>query len=135
MNFTFLNGAFLFAALAALLPLLIHLISRRRVATVDFSSLRFLKELERKRIRRVRLRQILLLIVRSLIILAAALALARPTLKGPLAGGGSAHARTSVAIVVDDSASMTRAADGGDLLADALAAASEIAGLLDDGDQ
>jgi hypothetical protein len=133
--FTFLNSAFLFSALAALLPLLIHLISRRRVATVDFSSLRFLKELERKRIRRVRLRQILLLIVRSLIILAAALALARPTLKGPLAAGAGAHARTSVAIVVDDSASMTRAADGGDLFADALAAASEIAGLLDDGDQ
>ena len=135
MIFTFLNGAFLFASLAALLPLLIHLISRRRVATVDFSSLRFLKELERKRIRRVRLRQILLLIVRSLIILAAALALARPTLKGPLAGGGGAHARTSVAIVIDDSASMTRTADGGDLLADAVAAAREIAGLLDDGDQ
>ena len=134
MNFTFLNGAFLFAALAALLPLLIHLISRRRVSTVDFSSLRFLKELERKRIRRVRLRQILLLIVRSLIILAAALALARPTLKGTLAGGG-AHARTSVAIVVDDSASMTRAPGGGDLLSEARAAAREIAGLLDDGDQ
>ncbi|MCK4512681.1 VWA domain-containing protein, partial [bacterium] len=135
MIFTFLNSAFLFSALAALLPLLIHLISRRRVATVDFSSLRFLKELERKRIRRVRLRQILLLIVRSLIILAAALALARPTLKGPLAGGAGAHARTSVAIVIDDSASMTRAADGGDLFADARAAASEIAGVLDDGDQ
>lgn len=134
MNFTFLNGAFLFATLAALLPLLIHLISRRRVSTVDFSSLRFLKELERKRIRRVRLRQILLLIVRSLIILAAALALARPTLKGTLAGGG-AHARTSVAIVVDDSASMTRAPGGGDLLSEARAAAREIAGLLDDGDQ
>ena len=135
MNFTFLNGAFLFATLAALLPLLIHLISRRRVATVDFSSLRFLKELERKRIRRVRLRQILLLIVRSLIILSAALALSRPTLKGTLAGGGGAHARTSVAIVVDDSASMTRAPDGGDLLSEAQAAAAEIAGLLDDGDQ
>jgi len=135
LNFTFLNGAFLFASLAALLPLLIHLISRRRVATVDFSSLRFLKELERKRIRRVRLRQILLLIVRSLIILAAALALARPTLKGTSAGGGGAHARTSVAIVIDNSASMMRDGDGGDLLATELAAARDIAGLLDDGDQ
>jgi len=135
LNFIFLNGAFLFASLAALLPLLIHLISRRRVATVDFSSLRFLKELERKRIRRVRLRQILLLIVRSLIILAAALALARPTLKGTLAGGGSAHARTSVAIVIDNSASMMRDGDGGDLLSAALAAGRDIAGLLDDGDQ
>ncbi len=135
MNFTFLNGAFLFAAFTALLPLIIHLISRRRVSTVDFSSLRFLKELERKRIRRVRLRQILLLIVRSLIILAAALALARPTLKGTFAGGGGAHAKTSVAIVVDNSASMLRAGEGGDLLADALRSARDIAGLLDDGDQ
>ena len=135
MNFTFLNGALLFASFAALLPLLIHLISRRRVATVDFSSLRFLKELERKRIRRVRLRQILLLIVRSLIILAAALALARPTLKGTVAGGGGAHARTSVAIVIDNSASMMRDGDGGDLLSASLAAARDIAGLLDDGDQ
>ena len=133
MNLTFLNGAFLFAALAALLPLLIHLISRRKVATVEFSSLRFLKELERKRIRRVRLRQILLLIIRSLIILAAALALARPTLKGTL--GGGSHARTSVAVVLDDSASMTRSRDGGDLLSEARSAALEIAGLLDEGDQ
>lgn len=134
MNLTFLNGAFLFAALAALLPLLIHLISRRRVATVDFSSLRFLKELERKRIRRVRLRQILLLIVRSLIILAAALALARPTLKGSLAGRGS-HARTSVAIVIDTSASMSRMRAGSDLLSEATRAAVDIAGLLEEGDQ
>jgi hypothetical protein len=134
LNFTFLNGAFLFAALAALLPLLIHLISRRRVATVEFSSLRFLKELERKRIRRVRLRQILLLIVRSLIILAAALALARPTIKGVL-GGAGAHARTSVAIILDDSASMSRGGDGGDLLAEVVGAARDIAGLLDEGDQ
>jgi hypothetical protein len=134
LNLTFLNGAFLFAALAALLPLLIHLISRRRVATVDFSSLRFLKELERKRIRRVRLRQILLLIIRSLIILAAALALARPTLKGALGGAGG-HARTSVAIILDDSASMSRGGDGGDLLSEVVDAAGEIAGLLDEGDQ
>ena len=135
LNFTFLNSAFLFAALAALLPLLIHLISRRRVSTVDFSSLRFLKELERKRIRRVRLRQILLLIVRSLIILAAALALARPTLKGSVAGGGRARAKTSIAIIMDDSASMSRAGEGGDLLASAARSAREIAELLDDGDQ
>ena len=88
MNLTFLNGAFLFAALAALLPLVIHLISRRRVTTVDFSSLRFLKELERKKIRRVRLRQILLLVIRSLVLLFVALALSRPTLSGGLSGTG-----------------------------------------------
>jgi hypothetical protein len=64
LNLVFLNSAFLLAATAAVLPLIIHLISRRRVEVVDFSSIRFLRELERKKIRRVRLRQILLLPVR-----------------------------------------------------------------------
>ncbi len=134
MGLTFLNVGFLFATVAALVPLIIHLISRRRVETVDWSSLRFLKELERKRIRRVRLRQILLLIVRSLIILAVALALARPTLSGTvLAGGG--HAKTSIAIVLDDSASMSRRVEGGDLMSAAVDVAHRIADLLDEGDQ
>jgi hypothetical protein len=133
MNLTFLNAGYLFAALAALVPLVIHLISRRKVETVDFSSLRFLREVERKRVRRVRLRQILLLIVRGLVLLCAALALARPTLRGVQAGG--AHARTSVAVVLDDSASMSRLQDGRPLLADAAAAARGIAGVLDEGDQ
>ncbi len=135
MGLTFLNGAFLIAALAALVPIVIHLISRRRVETIDFSSLRFLKELERKRIRRVRLRQILLLIIRSLILLAVALALARPTLRGRFAGGAGAHAKTSVAIVLDESASMSRRIDGDDLFTQAVAVGERIADLLDEGDQ
>jgi len=131
---TFLNAAFLFAALAALLPLVIHLISRRRVETVDWSSLRFLKELERRRIRRVRIRQILLLVIRSLIILCVALALARPTLEGPLAGS-TARARTSVAVVLDESASMLRETGGAGLPAAARTRVGEIVAMLDEGDE
>jgi hypothetical protein len=134
LGLTFLNVGFLFAALAALVPLIIHLISRRRVETVDWSSLRFLRELERKRIRRVRLRQILLLIVRSLIILTVALALARPTLSGTVLEAGG-HAKTSIAVVLDDSASMSRSTDGGDLMSAAVGVALRIADLLDEGDQ
>jgi hypothetical protein len=134
LGLTFLNFGFLFAALAALVPLIIHLISRRRVETVDWSSLRFLKELERKRIRRVRLRQILLLIIRSLIILAVALALARPTLSGTVLGEGG-HAKTSVAIILDDSGSMSRRGENGDLLDAARDVALRIADLLDEGDE
>jgi hypothetical protein len=135
VNLAFLNPAFLLAALVAAIPVVIHLISRRKVETLDWSSLQFLKELERKRIRRVRLRQILLLIVRSLILLSAALALARPTLTGRVARGAGGHAKTSVAIVLDVSASMSRTGEGGDLEARAGAIAGEIAGLLDEGDQ
>ena len=135
MNLTFLNGALLFAALAALLPLVIHLISRRRVTTVDFSSLRFLKELERKKIRRVRIRQILLLIIRSLAILFVALALSRPTLSGAISGIGGGHARTSVAVVLDNSASMEREGESEKLFSEAKAALGSLSGLLDEGDQ
>jgi hypothetical protein len=135
LGLTFLNGAFLVAALVALVPVVIHLISRRRVETVDFSSLRFLKELERKRIRRVRLRQILLLIVRSLILLSVALALARPTIRGPLAGAAGARARTSMAIVLDESASMGRSLEGVPLFDEAARICRGVAGLLDEGDQ
>lgn len=134
MNLTFLNSAFLFAASAAILPLVIHLISRRRVETVDFSSLRFLKELERRKIRRVRIRQILLLVVRTLAILALAVAAARPTLSGP-AAGGAGRARTSVAIVLDTSASTLRGGEESTVFSSAAAAAAEIAGLMDEGDQ
>lgn len=134
MNLIFLNSAFLVATSAAVLPLVIHLISRRRVETVDFSSIRFLKELERKKIRRVRLRQILLLVVRTLLILAVALAAARPTLSGPMTRGAG-RARTSAAIVLDTSASMSRRGHNGDLFEEARAAALGIAGLLGEGDQ
>jgi hypothetical protein len=134
LDVTFLNAAFLFAALAALLPLVIHLISRRRVETVEWSSLRFLKELERRRIRRVRIRQILLLVIRSLIILFVAVALARPTLQGPLAGSVG-RARTSVAIVLDESASMARSAGAGAAFDEALERVGEIIELLDEGDE
>lgn len=134
MNFTFLNAAFLFGALAALLPLIIHLLSRRRAETVDFSSLRFLRELERRQIRRVRIRQILLLIVRSLIILTVALALARPTLSGPAILGGG-HARTSVAMVLDQSASMSREGTTGPLTDEAVGVALGVSDLLAEGDQ
>jgi len=134
MGLTFLNSTFLFAALAALLPLIIHMLSRRQVKTVDFSSLLFLKELERRKIRRVRIRQILLLVVRSLIILCAALALARPTLQG-LGSGASSHARTSVAIVLDTSGSMARRSDDEGLFDVARRRVHQIAELLGDGDE
>ncbi len=135
MGFTFLNTAFLFTAFAALLPLIIHMISRRRVDAIDFSSIRFLKQLERKKMRRVRIRQILLLIIRSLILLFVALAIARPTLRGALDGGVLSHARTSVAIVIDDSSSMSRRTNGGVLFTEAVARVRAIAELLSSGDE
>lgn len=103
--FNFLNSAVLLAAAAALIPLLIHLFSRRRVKVVEFSSIRHLKQMQKRQVRRIKIRQILLLILRMLIVLAAVLAFARPATKGGYIGS---HAGVSSVILLDRSASMQR---------------------------
>lgn len=110
--FSFLNSTVLFAAVAALIPLIIHLFSRRRVKIVDFSSLKHLKAMQRRQVRRLKIRQLLLLILRMLIILLLVLAFARPTLRS---GSFGAHASVSAVIVVDNSASMNRYVSDGNL--------------------
>jgi len=103
--FNFLNSAVLIAAAAALIPLLIHLFSKRKVKIIEFSSLKHLKEMQRRQVRRIKLRQLLLLLLRMLIILAVVLAFARPASKGGFIGS---HAGVSSVILVDRSASMQR---------------------------
>jgi len=110
--FNFLNSAVLLAAAAALIPLLIHLFSRRRVKVVEFSSLKHLKEMQKRQVRRLKLRQLLLLLLRMLIILAAVLAFARPATKGGYLGS---HAGVSAVMLFDCSASMQRQVRDGNL--------------------
>jgi hypothetical protein len=104
---TFLNPLALFGLLAAALPILLHLLNLRKLRTVEFSTLAFLKELQKTRIRRLKLRQILLLILRTLLILLIVIAFSRPTLRGTLIGNLGTHARTSAVFIIDDSYSMT----------------------------
>jgi hypothetical protein len=112
--FSFLNGAFLVALAAAILPILIHLFSRRRVQEMPFSQLRFLDEITRRKIRRMRLRQWLLLAMRTLAIALIALALSRPVWHGP--GANRQRGSSAVAILIDDSFSMEARLDAGTLL-------------------
>lgn len=101
----FLNPLFLLGLLAAGIPLLIHLWNRRRVVTIDFSSLMFLTAAHRENARRFQLRQLLILLLRMVIVALIALALARPflTLGLPIA---SVRAKTDLVIVLDNSYSM-----------------------------
>ncbi len=132
---TFLNPFFLFGLAAASLPVLFHLFARRRSRRVEFSSLRFLQKLEKTSMRSVKIRQILLLIVRTLLIACLVLAFARPAMKGYLGSFfGSSHANTSMVFLIDNSASMSRSDDRGELLKQAKDAASTISGVLEDGD-
>ena len=101
--FSFLNPAFLWALPAAAIPIVIHLLSRRRLPEVSFPTTQFLRDLEPQEIRRLRLREILLLILRTLAILLLVLAFARPSLTPH---NTVAHSAAAVAILIDDSESM-----------------------------
>lgn len=86
---------------AAAIPLLLHLLSKRRLPLIPFSTLEFLQKLQKKKARRVQLKQILLLIIRTLAIAAVVLAFARPALQS--AGSNGSEASVDVVVVYDDS--------------------------------
>jgi hypothetical protein len=110
---SFLHPLYLLAALAALVPLIIHLLHRQRARIEAFPSLEFLRRMMRRRSRRFHLKQILLLIARILLVLFIALALARPTITGGRVVKG--HLPTTAVIILDDSFSMARRTSNGRL--------------------
>ncbi|MDX1429598.1 MAG: BatA domain-containing protein, partial [Rhodothermales bacterium] len=132
---TFLNPVVLFGLIAAGIPLVIHLFNFRRPRRVDFSSLVFLKELQQTTMQRVRIKQWLLLLLRTLAIAALVLAFARPALEGSIAGAIGGDAESAVAVVVDNSMSMTLRDENGVLFEQARDLARELVGLMRAGDQ
>jgi Aerotolerance regulator N-terminal len=104
--FTFLNPAFLWGSLAASIPVIIHLINRRRARVVPFPTVKFVLRSERRVARKYRVKQWLLLALRTLILFLLTTALAEPVLQpsvGELAEVGQARA---VALILDNTMSM-----------------------------
>jgi hypothetical protein len=130
----FLNPLFLIGLAAASIPVILHLLNLRKLKTVEFSTVRFLKELQKTRIRRLRIRQIILLILRTLIIIFAVMAFARPTIEGnlPLA---ETYTKSSAVILVDNSFSMDVSDEFGSRINQAKSAARQALGSLRDGDE
>jgi len=111
MSLFFLNPIYLFGLLAASLPIVIHLLNRRRIKRIRFPTVRFLL-LSQKRISRTkRLRHWILLALRTFAVTVLALLLSRPIFQtgaGLFAGGG----QSSIAVVLDNSLSMKWSRDG-----------------------
>jgi len=105
MVFTFLNPILLWGLTAAALPLLIHLLQRRRYTTVRWAAMQFLQASVNVRSRRLRLEQLLLLLIRTLLIALVILALCRPVLHASRLAGAGREPRYAV-LVLDDSFSM-----------------------------
>ncbi|MDX9979578.1 MAG: BatA and WFA domain-containing protein, partial [Lentisphaeria bacterium] len=100
----FTHPLFLFGALAAAVPLVLHLMNRQLPRRQLFPSIRFLRSARLPREGRRRLRDVALLILRMLALVCLAVALARPV--RPPAPGTAASDSREVVILLDASASM-----------------------------
>jgi hypothetical protein len=113
----FLQPLALLGLLAAAIPTVLHLLTRRVPPTVTFPAVRYLEETERRQSRRLKLRHLLLLLLRTALIAGVVLAAARPVAR--MAVGG-AHAPTALVLIVDNSLSSGATVEGrtvADLLA------------------
>jgi hypothetical protein len=95
----------LLGALAALIPLLVHLFDRRRPRPHPFGPLAFVLRSQRRTASRLRLKRLLLYALRTFIFLALPVALARPELRREGAAA-AAKGPAATAIVLDASLSM-----------------------------
>ncbi len=131
---TFLNPLYLFGLAAAGIPIVIHLLTRKRPKRIEFSSIEFLREVNVAQLRRFRLRELLLLALRVLAIALLSLALARPVVRGAVGPGGR-EAASSVVMLIDRSASMG-AVEAREVLSErAQAKASSVLEALEAGDE
>lgn len=126
MSLQFLHPALLWGLLAASLPLLVHLLFRRRARPLAFPAIDFILRARRQTERRLRLKRILLFLARTLVLAAIALAIARPKLETPAAAAEAPRGPSAVALVLDVSGSMTYRLDGRRLFDRAKADAAEV---------
>jgi hypothetical protein len=129
---TFAAPLFLIAALAAAIPLLMHLMNRQRAKQLPFATLRFLKISAEKTRRRKRVHDMLLMAIRMAVLLLIAAGLAKPTVTtfGALWG----NAGTAAVIVLDNSMSMGTIDGDRPRFETATAAAAQILDQLGEGD-
>jgi hypothetical protein len=111
-----LNAAMLLGLIGAAIPVVIHLLNRRRDQVIDWGAMQFL-ELGRRARRKIQLTELLLMLARMGLLALVALALARPfwapgaNASGGLGLGLEAPPR-DVVLVLDGSASMDRKGGG-----------------------
>ncbi len=129
----FLHPLLALGALGGLIPIIIHLLNRRRFRITRWAAMEFLLASLKKNYKRVRFENLLLLLLRVLLLVLIALALARFSAERELLGSLGAESRHAV-LILDHSYSM-RLRDGSDTSFDrAKRHAEQILGTLNKGD-
>jgi hypothetical protein len=102
MGIEFFNP-WMLAGLAGLsLPVLAHLLSRKKYDVVEWGAMQFL-DLRREARRRIRLEELLLMLLRMGLIAILAIGFARPLLSGGIAGWFASKPACDVVLVIDSS--------------------------------
>src|SRR4051794_27177802 len=107
--FTLLAPMALAAAALLAIPVIIHLLKPKRVRTMPFSSLRWLRNSQHKLSRRIQWHQVLLFLLRAAFLIALVLALAKPIFSTE-----GHHQLTDRFVILDVSRSMNYEQPGGD---------------------
>ena len=124
--FQFLNPMLFWGMALGLIPIVIHLLNRRRFRRVEWAPMRYLRMTIQRNRRRIQFEQVLLLLLRIALPLMLFLFLARPVLRPTGLEKWGLGGRSSQVVLVDDSLSMGYASSG----PSAFARAREVAGSL-----
>lgn len=110
MTSSFLHAPIAWAALFLVsIPIIIHLINRRRFLRIDWAAMEFLLDALKKNRRRLRIEQLVLLLLRIVMVALAGFLLARPIVSDRgLAWIASAFRSEDKIFILDDSFSMSR---------------------------
>ncbi len=102
---SFLNPIMLLGVAAVAVPIIIHLLNRRKFQKVVWAAMRFLKVSVEQNQRRMRIEDLLLLVLRCLLLVLLALALARPAIMSK-ATDFLGQSKVTGVIILDNSYSM-----------------------------
>ena len=111
LGLAFLNPLLLWALPLAAVPIIIHILNRRRFQKVPWAAMDFLLKAMKRNRKRLRMEQWLVLLLRVLAVLLLISLVSRPQLGGSSLLGS----RTHHVVVLDDSASMTQRSGSTDL--------------------
>ncbi|MFY9344754.1 MAG: BatA domain-containing protein [Planctomycetota bacterium] len=100
----FLNPLLLWAVPLCAVPIIIHILNRRRFKQVPWAAMEYLLAAMKRNRKRLRMEQWLVLLLRTLAVLFLVFLVSRPQ----LGGGGLLSSRTHHVVVLDDSASMAQ---------------------------
>lgn len=102
----FENPLLLLGLAAAAIPIIIHLINKRRAPMVPFAAITFILRSDKRLARKLKLKQLLALALRVALMMAIPFALSRPYCVPDQAPSSGDQPPTSVVLVVDNSLSM-----------------------------